>query len=130
MSYMEYGDLIYVREVMQRNKNLIGFTLIELLISIAIAGLITAVIYFSFSTALDIWEYSSDQLALQKVLGEAIDETANGTPISFGLRSALEIKAAGPGDVEFIPPWTDDIHRVTSSNFIYTLNYPNINYNN
>ncbi|MCK5306066.1 MAG: type II secretion system protein [Candidatus Omnitrophica bacterium] len=107
---------------MQRNKNLIGFTLIELLISIAIAGLITAVIYFSFSTALDIWEYSSDQLALQKVLGEAIDETANGTPISFGLRSALEIKAAGPGYVEFVPPWTDDIHRVVTSNFIYTLN--------
>lgn len=100
-----------------------GFTLLELLISIAIASIISVVIYFSLDTALNVWGYSRDQLALQKVLGEVVDEVSSGTAAVFGLKDALEVNSAGIRSVEFVPPWLDDTHRVTSAqNFVYTLN--------
>lgn len=100
-----------------------GFTLLELLISIAIASIISVVIYFSLDTALNVWGYSRDQLALQKVLGEVVDEISSGTAAVFGLKDALEIKSAGVNSIEFVPPWMDDKHRVTSAeDFVYTLN--------
>ncbi len=99
-----------------------GFTLIELLISIAIATIITMVIYFSLNIALESWGYSRDQLALQKVLSETIDRVANGTVVVYGIKDSLELRAAGSNRIEFVPPWTDDTHTVASKGFIYTLN--------
>ncbi|MBU4457946.1 MAG: prepilin-type N-terminal cleavage/methylation domain-containing protein [Candidatus Omnitrophica bacterium] len=99
-----------------------SFTLIELLLSIAIATVITAAVYFSLNTALESWGYSRDQLALQKVLSEVMDEVLSGTAAVYGLRDSLEIMAAGTNKVEFVPPWTDDTHSVAAMGFIYTLN--------
>ncbi|MFH1504685.1 MAG: type II secretion system protein [Candidatus Omnitrophota bacterium] len=98
-----------------------GFTLIELLVSIAITVIITAAIYFSLNSALDSWGYLQNQLALQKVLSEAIEEVIAGTEAVHGLRDSLEITSAGAGRVEFIPPWSDDTHMAVK-NFAYTLN--------
>lgn len=99
-----------------------SFTLIELLISIAIAVIITAAIYFSLDTALESWGYSRDQLALQKVSSETIDEVVGGTAAVYGLRGSLEIISAGTKRIEFVPPWTDDTHSAASRGFIYALN--------
>lgn len=101
------------------NKN--GFTLIELLISIAIAVVIAGAIYFSLNTALESWQYTKDQLALQKVLNEVAEKIAGGTVVSFGLKDSLEILEADKTNVEFVPPWTDDTHTVTEAGFVYTL---------
>ncbi len=107
---------------MAGDKRVRAFTLIELLMSIAIATVITAAIYFSLSSALESWEYSQDQLALQKVLSETMEEVVSGTAAVYGLRDSLEIIAAGAKRIEFVPPWTDDTHSVASRDFIYTLN--------
>ncbi|MFH1855786.1 MAG: prepilin-type N-terminal cleavage/methylation domain-containing protein [Candidatus Omnitrophota bacterium] len=99
-----------------------GFTLIELLISIAIASIISVVIYLSLETALSVWGYSRDQLALQKVLGETVEEVASGTAAVFGLKDALEVNNAGKIYIEFVPPWMDDTHTAVAQNFVYSLN--------
>ena len=99
-----------------------GFTLIELLISIAIAVVITASVYFTLSTALESWGYSRDQLALQKVISGVIDEVMSGSVVAYGIRDSLEVISAGSNRIEFVPPWIDDTHSVASRDFIYTLN--------
>ena len=98
-----------------------AFTLIELLISLAIATIITAAIYFSLDTALESWNYSRDQMAIQKVLSEVMDEIISGTLEVYGLQDSLEIKTAQTTKVEFVPPWTDDNHSAASGDFVYTL---------
>ncbi|MFC1632243.1 type II secretion system protein J [Candidatus Omnitrophota bacterium] len=111
---------------MAGNKRLIyhrtGFTLIELLVAIAISVVITAAVFFSLDSALESWGYSRDMLALQKVLSETIDQVVSGSAVRYGLQDSLRIISAGPKRIEFVPPWTDDSHAVSSENFIYTLN--------
>ncbi len=99
-----------------------GFTLIELLIAIAITSVIGLAVYFSLATALDVWTYSSDELALQKVLSEAIDEIANGKASTYGIRHSFAFKNCDNHKIEFVPPWIDDTHRVESRQYIYSLN--------
>lgn len=99
-----------------------SFTLIELLISISIAAIITAAVYFAFDSALESWGYTRDQLAVQKVLSQVIDEVLSGTVVSYGLRDSLEIVSAGTSEIKFVPPWTDDAHSAAFQNFVYTLN--------
>ena len=98
-----------------------GFTLLELLISISIAAMVAAVVYFGLDTALDSWGYTRDQLAIQKILNEVAEEITAGGIATYGLRDSLEVINAGRGRVEFVPPWTDDTHSVVSKSFTYTL---------
>ena len=83
---------------------------------------ITAAMYFSLSSALESWGYSRDQLALQKVLSEAMDEVTNGIPVTYGLKDGLEMVSASDTRIEFVPPWTDDTHMFTTGDLVYTLN--------
>jgi len=106
----------------ERNQRIAGFTLLELLISIAISAIIAGAIYFSLNTALDSWEYTKDQLALQKVLNEVSEKIQAGTVTSFGLKDSLEVIAAGRRRMEFVAPWTDDTHTALDRGFVYTLN--------
>lgn len=103
-------------------KEFDGLTLIELLISLVIASLIAAAIYFTLNTALESWGYSRDQLSLQKVVSETMDEVVNGGWQVYGIKDGLEVISAGSGRIEFTPPWTDDTHTVAGKEFIYTLN--------
>lgn len=99
-----------------------GFTLIELLIAISISAIIAVALYFTLKTALESWEFTKNQLALQKVLNQTCEKITGGTFTSFGLKDSLEILSAGKESVEFVPPWTDDSHTVAEPGFVYTLN--------
>lgn len=99
-----------------------GFTLIELLIAIAITAIIGLAVYFSLVTALDVWVYSSDELALQKVASEVTDAMVNGPAAGYGIRHSLEFKECRKYRVEFVPPWIDDTHRSEFETYSYLLN--------
>ena len=99
-----------------------GFTLIELMVSIALMTIMSSAIYFAVNGSFESWNYSQEQLGLQKVLAETVDQVNAGTVKEFGLKDSLEIVSAGSSSVEFVPPWVDDTHSTSNRDFVYTLN--------
>ena len=85
-----------------------GFTLIELLVSIALSIIMLSAIYFSLTAALESWDFTRDELALQQVVGDLVTELMSGTDFNPALRSALEVDRAGETEVRFVVPWTEE----------------------
>lgn len=83
-----------------------GFSLIELLMAMAIASILIGVCYFGLVGALESWDYTRDQLALQKVLSSLLEEILDGTDQHYGLRSALEIYRGWGTEIVIVPPYT------------------------
>ena len=89
-------------------RRLAAFTLIELLVAISLSVIILGAVYFSFSSALESWYYTRDELALQHVMSSLLEEVVEGTDWSPGLRSALEVSQARDAAVSFVPPWSEE----------------------
>ncbi len=92
----------------QRSLDARAFTLIELIVAISLSTIILGAIFFSLTAALESWRYTRNELALQQVVGTALEELLEGTEAFPGLRSALEVIEADEHRFSFVQPWVEE----------------------
>ena len=84
-----------------------AFTLIEVMVAITLSTVILSAIYLTLVTALESWQYTRDELALQQTMNSLLEDVLEGSDWQPGFRAALEINRAGLTEVGFVPPWSE-----------------------
>lgn len=119
---MERKEKVDTGLVVFKKKYIRCFTLVELLIVVALIGIISGVLYFTFDTSFESYRTSYSQLALSKFVTEVVDKIV-GSSYRWGLKDALRIVGAYEKKVKFVSCWIDDEKRVIREGYIYPLNH-------